>query len=208
MNLGNFYDGKEFETYRFLGAHVKNGGVMFRTYAPAALRVCVIGEFNHWTDTPMHRVENGQFWEAFIADAKPGQMYKYRIYKQDNSFMDHADPYAFSSELRPGTASVIADLEKYHFHDSRWMQKRTDNKNKPLNIYELHLGSWRRKDDPKEHIRKLEEAKEKGEGIDVSGGWYRYEEIGDLLIPYLKENHFNSLEIMPLNEYPSDGSEM
>lgn len=139
MNLGNFYDGKEFETYRFLGAHVKNGGVMFRTYAPAALRVCVIGEFNHWTDTPMHRVENGQFWEVFIADAKPGQMYKYRIYKQDNSFMDHADPYAFSSELRPGTASVIADLEKYHFHDSRWMQKRTDNKNKPLNIYELHL---------------------------------------------------------------------
>ena len=206
MNLGNFYDGKEFETYRFLGAHVKNGGVMFRTYAPAALRVCVIGEFNHWTDTPMHRVENGQFWEVFIADAKPGQMYKYRIYKQDNSFMDHADPYAFSSELRPGTASVIADLEKYHFHDSRWMQKRTDNKNKPLNIYELHLGSWRRKDDPKEHIRKLEEAKEKGEGIDVSGGWYRYEEIGDLLIPYLKENHFNSVEIMPLNEYPSDES--
>lgn len=205
MNLRAFYDGKEFETFEYLGAHCLRDGVVFRTYAPAADAVSVIGEFSDWKDCEMHRVENGQFWEAKIANAKPGQMYKYKIYHNGGN-VDHADPYAFFSEKRPGTASVIYDEYAYQYHDAGWMRNRSVFQNKPLNIYELHLGSWKRKDDPDQHVKELDEAKEKGVGIDVSDGWYHYDEIGDLLIPYLKENHYNSVEFMPLNEYPADES--
>lgn len=217
MNLQDFYDGREFSLYDFLGAHVTDGGTVFRVYAPSAGSVSVIGEFNGWKEMPMKRILNGQFYEVLIPEAKSGQMYKYRI-TSDKGTLDHADPYAFSSQLRPETASVIWDMNQYHFHDDTFMKARReegerqarDHKpplfDKPLNIYELHLGSWRRKDDPDELAKKLDEAKEKGEGIDVSGGWYRYEEIADLLIPYLEDHHFNAVEFMPLNEYPADES--
>ncbi len=206
MNLREFYDGKVFDAYEFLGAHADATGVTFRTYAPRAKGVCVIGEFNGWQNTECHRIENGEFWEARVEGAKPGQMYKFRIYQQDGQAMDHADPYAFYSELRPGTASVIYDRKKYAFHDQKWMESRSENWKKPLNIYELHLGSWRRKDDPKEHAKKVDEARENGTGIDVSDGWYTYSEIADLLVPYLIENHYTAVEIMPVNEHPADES--
>lgn len=228
MDLQKFYDGQEFSLYEFLGAHVTPSGVVFRTYAPSAREVSVIGAFNGWKGTPMHRVLNGQFFEAEIAEAKPGQMYKFQITSGAGTH-DHADPYAFSSQLRPETASIIWDMEAYRFRDGAYMKRRRDSVSgrtgmrkssgaaaagpgqplffdRPLNIYELHLGSWKRRDDPEELARKLDEAKEKGEGIDVSSGWYRYEEIADLLVPYLKENHFNAVEFMPLNEYPADES--
>lgn len=206
MNLQSFFDGKEFELDKFLGAHCTDDGVIFRTYAPAAKAVGVIGEFNNWQSTPMKRIENGQFWEVKIAAAKPGQMYKFQVTGPNGGVVDHADPYAFYSEMRPGTASVIYDRRTYHFHDDAWMRARTCGFDKPLNIYEMHLGSWRRKDDQEELVRRLDEAKEKGVGIDVSDGWYHYDEIGDMLIPYLQENHYNSVEFMPLNEYPADES--
>ncbi len=206
MNLREFYDGKVFDAYEFLGAHADATGVTFRTYAPRAKGVCVIGEFNGWQNTECHRIENGEFWEARVEGAKPGQMYKFRIYQQDGQAMDPADPYAFYSELRPGTASVIYDRKKYAFHDQKWMESRSENWKKPLNIYELHLGSWRRKDDPKEHAKKVDEARENGTGIDVSDGWYTYSEIADLLVPYLIENHYTAVEIMPVNEHPADES--
>lgn len=217
MNLQDFYDGNAFDLYNYLGAHVTPEGTIFRTYAPAAASVSVIGEFNGWHGQDMQRVLNGQFFETFVPGAKEGQMYKFRISSNAGTY-DHADPYAFSSQLRPQTASVIWDMDKYAFYDDKWMKKRReegqrqaqDHKppcfDKPLNIYELHLGSWKRKDDPDELARRLDEAREKGEGIDVSSGWYRYEEIAPLLIPYLKENHFNAVEFMPLNEYPADES--
>ena len=228
MDLQKFYDGQEFSLYEFLGAHVTPSGVVFRTYAPSAREVSVIGAFNGWKGTPMHRILNGQFFEVEIAEAKPGQMYKFQITSGAGTH-DHADPYAFSSQIRPETASIIWDLEAYRFHDGAYMKRRRDSVpgstamgksseaaaagqrqplfyDRPLNIYELHLGSWKRRDDPEELARKLDEAKEKGEGIDVSSGWYRYEEIADLLVPYLKENHFNAVEFMPLNEYPADES--
>lgn len=248
MDLQKFYDGQEFSLYEFLGAHVTPSGVVFRTYAPSAREVSVIGAFNGWRGTPMHRILNGQFFEAEIAEAKPGQMYKFQITSGAGTH-DHADPYAFSSQLRPETASIIWDMDAYRFRDGAYMKRRRNGRagmtgtgascvsglsgdrtgaadansfpgsgdvtvrpgqplffDKPLNIYELHLGSWKRRDDPEELARKLDEAKEKGEGIDVSSGWYRYEEIADLLVPYLKENHFNAVEFMPLNEYPADES--
>lgn len=187
MDYYNFHYGQEFEAYKKLGAHVRDDAAVFRVYAPAAARVSVIGEFSDWNEVPMTRDYDGQIWNCEIPGAASGQMYKYRIYKYDGSYMDHQDPYAFRSELRPGTASVLYDMRNYEFHDQEWMDKRSVMRDKPLNIYEIHFGSW----------------KKPGEGKE---DWYRYDELGDLLIPYLKENGYNYLEIMPLAEYPSDNS--
>ena len=199
MNYLNFYTGKEFEAHEFLGAHVDENGVLFRVYAPSASHVAVIGEFNGWTDTDMKPIHDGQFYECRIEDARPGQMYKYRIYRPDGGSLDHADPYAFYSEKRPGTASIIYDMKQYQFGDQEFMSKRGDFKNRPLNIYEINLGSWRRKDGG-EHDSDWQVP------ADASFGWFSYEETADLLIPYLKENHYNCVELMPLNEYPADES--
>ncbi len=207
MDYFGFDRGDAFDAHTYFGAHVVEKGVVFRTFAPAAKGVAVIGEFNDWTEQPMNSLYNGRFWECWVENAKPGQMYKFRIYKQDGSFIDHADPFAFWSELRSGTASVIYDLRNYEFDDKGWMQSRTDCKDRPLNIYELHFGSWRRKDG---EIRKSQdsdaEESDENQEVDVSKGWYRYEELADLLIPYLQENGYNYVELMPLNEYPADES--
>ena len=183
MDFNNFYNGQEFETYKYLGAFVHMNGVTFRTYAPAASQVSVIGEFNDWQETPMNRCGNGQFFEATISNAKVGQMYKYRIYN-NGSFVDHCDPYMYTSEVRPNNASIIFDMNQYTFHDDAWMNQRF-SEDMPINVYEMHFGSW----------------KKPGEEAD---DWYTYREMADLIIPYLKENHYNFLEIMPLNEYPND----
>ena len=183
MNFNNFYNGQEFETYKYLGAFVHQGGVTFRTYAPSASNVSVIGEFNEWQETPMNRCGNGQFFEVTLPQAKAGQMYKYRIF-HNGSFIDHCDPYMYTSEVRPHNASIIYDMNQYTFHDNQWMDQKFDS-SKPMNVYEMHFGSW----------------KKPGEKAD---DWYNYREMADLIIPYLKENHYNFLEIMPLNEYPND----
>lgn len=188
MDFYGFYTGKIFDAYRFLGAHVEpDAGVTFRTFAPGAAKISLIGEFTGWEEWAMNRVHDGNFWECRANTAKPGQMYKYRIYKRDGSFMDHCDPYGFGMELRPNSASIIRDLSAYSFQDEKWMQKRTDCKEKPLNIYELHFGSFRK---PSEE----------------PDGWYTYVEMADILIPYLKENGYNYIEIMPLSEHPCDES--
>lgn len=115
--------------------------------------------------------------------AEPGQIYKYVVYGQ-NGRVEHCDPYGFGMELRPGACSIIRDLTEYQFTDESWMKKRTRCFDKPLNIYELHLGSWKMK----------------------SGKWYSYNEIADDLIAYLKEYGYNYVEFMPLSEHPFDGS--
>ncbi|MDO5134472.1 MAG: 1,4-alpha-glucan branching protein GlgB [Eubacteriales bacterium] len=189
MDLYNFYTGKEFEAYEFLGAHVFDEGVTFRTFAPAASRISVIGEFNGWTETPMNRICDGNFWECTIYGAVQGQMYKYRIYGNNGTCRDHGDPFAFYSEVRPGTASVIWGREGYSFTDEKWMSQKKDAYHQPVNIYEMHFGSWKKKD--------------QGYGPE---SWYSYEELAEELIPYLKEQGYNYLEIMPLCEYPCDES--
>lgn len=135
----------------------------------------------------MHKVYDGNFWECYIPDARPGMMYKYRIYQQSGFFIDHCDPYGYGMELRPKNASIIRDLSTYHFKDSKWMEQRTDHRNQPLNIYELHFGSWKKPSEEEED-------------------WYSYTELADILLPYLKENGYNYLEIMPLSEHPCDES--
>lgn len=187
MDFYGFYTGTEFQAYEYLGAHYHNGKTIFRTFAPAALEISVIGEFNNWTETPMHKTFDSNFWECEIDGTKPEQMYKYRIYKRNGKVIDHCDPYGYYSELRPANASMIYDLSQFKFTDEKWIYNREDYGNKPLNIYELHFGSWKKKSDKAED-------------------WYTYSELADLLIPYLKENKYNFIEIMPLNEHPCDES--
>lgn len=112
-------------------------------------------------------------------------MYKFRIYKPDGSFIDHCDPYGFGMELRPHNASIVRDLDCFEFHDEQWMNNRTNRYNEPLNIYELHLGSWR---------------------VKSEGSFYTYRELAPLLIDYVKENGYNYVEFLPVSEHPCDES--
>ena len=187
MDFYGFYTGKIFDAYKYLGAHVEGEKTVFRTFAPSASRISVIGEFNQWTESPMEKIHDGNFWEFAADEAKPGMMYKYRIYDKSGKWIDHCDPYGYGMELRPNTASIIRKMDAYRFHDGKLMKNRSDRRKLPLNIYELHFGSFRK---PSEE----------------ADAWYNYEEMADILIPYLKENGYNYLELMPLNEYPCDES--
>lgn len=187
MDLYGFYTGKIFDAYQYLGAHLQDRGVCFRTFAPAASRITVIGEFNNWQEWEMNKISDGNFWELFVPDAAEGMMYKYCIYDRTGNCVEHCDPYGFGMELRPNSASVIRDMKSYSFSDEEWMNSRSDCRQKPLNIYEVHLGSFKKPEDKPD-------------------AWYTYKEMADILIPYLKKNGYNYLEIMPLNEYPCDES--
>ncbi len=187
MDFYGFYSGKIFDAYEYLGAHGLKKGVIFRTFAPSAIKVSLIGAFNQWQEQEMTKVYDGNFWEYYVKEAKPGEIYKYRIYQKDGYVIDHCDPYGFGMELRPNNASVIRDRKEYKFYDKKWMQSRNDCKKRPLNIYEVHFGSFKKP------------SKE-------ADAWYNYEEMANILIPYLKENGYNYLEIMPLNEHPCDES--
>ncbi|MFV0412302.1 MAG: 1,4-alpha-glucan branching protein GlgB [Oscillospiraceae bacterium] len=186
MELEQFYGGRAFTAYRFFGAHPQKGGVQFCTYAPAARRVCLVGGFNNWQEEEMPRQPGGVF-SLLCPAAAPGHLYKYRIYGPGGEAADHADPYGFAMELRPGGASVVASLAAFAFTDGEWMARRTKNYNRPLHIYEVHLGSW----------------KTPGGS---PGGWYTYLEIADELIAYALQNYYTHLEFMPLCEHPADSS--
>lgn len=187
MDFYGFYTGKIFDAYRYLGAHSDAKGTAFRTFAPAASRIRLIGDFNNWKGQEMQKVADGNFWECRVPAARPGMMYKYQIYDRNGNAVDHCDPYGFGMELRPASASLVRNMGSYRFHDDSWMHTRSDCRKKPLNIYELHFGSFKKPSDQPD-------------------AWYSYEEMADILIPYLKENGYNYLEVMPLNEYPSDES--
>lgn len=187
MDIYGFYTGKIFDAYDFLGCHLDGNRGYFRTYAPNASRVTVIGEFTGWKDYEMNRIHDGKFWELITDGVKDGMMYKYRIYGRDGSVTEHCDPYGFGMELRPDSASIARDMNRYVFHDTKWMRDRSDCRRGPLNIYEIHAGSW--KTNPEN-----------------ANGWYKYNELADILIPYLKENGYNYVEMMPIAEHPCDNS--
>lgn len=185
MDYYGFYTGKILDAYKYLGCHLDGKSAVFRTFAPAAVKISVIGEFNNWTEEPMNRIYDGNFWECVISGVKTGMMYKYRIYKKDGTFTDHADPYGFGMEMPPMSASVVRNLHSYKWNDEVWLKKRTDCKTKVLNIYEVHLGSWKKKEDDT---------------------WYSYSEIAGPLISYVREKGYNYIEIMPIAEHPCDNS--
>ena len=145
MDFYGFYTGQEFTAYSYLGAHLGDEGTVtvFRTFAPNAMNVSVIGEFNHWQETPMQKAYDGNFWECSIENAREGMMYKYRIYSKNGTYIDHCDPYGFYAEVRPGTASIIYGLSNYEFQDAAYLKRRKGGRNIPMNIYEIHAGSWK-----------------------------------------------------------------
>ena len=188
MDFYGFYMGQEFEAYRFLGAQVQgDGSVVFRTFAPNAASISVIGDFNSWQGSDMHKIYDGNFWELTVPQVEVGSRYKFRITSQTRNTIDHCDPYGFGSEKRPHTASVVHTLDRYSFQDGAWMDRRGEGYQQPLNIYEVHLGSWQRKSD-------------------APDDWYTYEELAQRLIPYVKECGYNYIELMPLAEHPCDAS--
>lgn len=189
MNIQDFYIGKSFDAYEFFGAHKIGNKILFRVYAPNAAKVSLVGEFNDWQEEEMEQQYQSGIYSITSESARVGMMYKYCIHTRDGQVVYHCDPYGFAMELRPNSASYIVDLEEYKFSDDEWMNKRDKCYNKPLNIYEIHMGSWMKKNDET-----------------YNNGWYRYNEIADRLINYVKENGFTHIEIMPLCEHPVDCS--
>ena len=186
INIQDFYIGKTFDAHTYFGAHLEKDGVWFRVYAPCAEKVSLIGDFNQWQGQWMERCEYHGVYQLFLSNAKPGMLYKYKIYG-GGRVTDHCDPYGFGMELRPGSASVIVDLKEYHFQDSNWLKQRQKSYEQPMNIYEMHLGSWKTKSE-------------------TSSSWYTYDELAKPLISYLSENGYNYVEFMPLCEHPADCS--
>lgn len=197
FSMDEFYRGDSMNAYRFFGAHpasADDSGIMFRVYAPHAWQMEVIGDFNGWNgwNHRMNKV-NSSVYELYVPEARVGQLYKFRVYQQGGNVVDKADPYAFHSQLRPDTASVITRINPDSvFNDDEWMASRTKCYDKPMNIYEMHMGSWKR------HYGKS--------AADGAAQWFHYDEIAEDLVQYVKENNFTHIEVMPLAEYPFDGS--
>ena len=192
-----FHKGNSLEAYKIFGAHFEknNGkkGVRFTVYAPHALNVQVIGDFNHWygENHYMEKYTDGGIFTLFIEGIKEYDTYKFRIQTRYGNWIDKTDPYAYFSEYRPSTASKVFNVDGFKWADKRWLNKRTKNFDKLLNIYEVHLGSWKIK-------------KDNSDGTDIN--YYSYEEMIDKIIPYVKEHGYSHIELMPLTEYPFDGS--
>ena len=202
--LNDFLFGQSLEAHKYFGAHfvthetitktpkgrnkkVLEKGVLFRLYAPLADDVSIIGEWNSWTAgaSPMKKVDISGVWELFVPGLSNYQSYKYHFKNAKGYYVDKADPYAFYSEYRPNSCSRLFDVEGFIWHDKPYLNTRTRNFDKAMSIYEMHLGSW------------------KGQ---VDGRNLSYEEVADFLIPYLKEHAYTHIEIMPITQYPFDGS--
>jgi 1,4-alpha-glucan branching enzyme len=189
-------EGTHYLKYKKLGSHVieLNGvkGVCFAVWAPNAQRVSVIGNFNNWDGrVHMMRVRGSSgIWELFIPDLKEGEIYKYEIKsKHGDQLITKADPYGFYAEIRPSTASVVYDLDRYKWNDDKWMEERAKKNllDSAISIYEVHLGSWRRV--PEEGNRFL-----------------TYREMADTLIPYVKDLGYTYFQLLPVSEHPLDES--
>ncbi len=189
-----FYTGGCFDAYRFLGAHPVSDdeaeGWFFRVWAPSAPEVLLCGDFNAWQGQPMAFAPGG-VWSLAVPAAREGQLYKYEMPGQGGSRVLHSDPYAFGTELRPKNASVLTRLD-FRFDDAAWLESRDKCRNRPLNIYELHAGSWRHRTPD--------------ETQDGPAAWYDYEALAARLIPWLTEHHYTHVELLPLSEHPFDGS--
>ena len=190
-----FGQGNHYEIYKKLGAHEVTAGkkgVYFAVWAPHAKSVSVIGEFNGW-DAAADRMERQEplgIYTVFVPEAKDGQMYKYCIETESGELIYKADPFANYAELRPGTASRITDVSHLKWTDDRWMKsrKKWDNKENPLSIYEVHMGSWMR------HPGREDE------------GFYTYREFAEAITKYVKKMGYTHVELMGIAEHPFDGS--
>ncbi|EHK2326878.1 1,4-alpha-glucan branching protein GlgB [Clostridium perfringens] len=194
LSFDLFLEGKEHSAYKFMGAHFvtenRKRGVRFTTWAPSSSKIYVIGDFNNWElkeEYSMKKINERGIWSLFLPKLEEGINYKFAVVNEcGNNTVYKADPYAFKSELRPNTASVLTKIKSFRWGDKRWLNKREKEglNNKPMNIYELHLGSWKRK----------------------NGEFITYEEISHILPEYIKEMGYTHVEFMPINEHPLDAS--
>ena len=188
-----FKQGNNCEAYRYFGAHLETrvgeSGVVFRVWAPHAAAISVVGDFNSWKpgSHPMRKVDGDSVWELFIPGMKEYDVYKYCVTTRAGDLVYKADPYAFHAETRPSNGSKVYDLSGFAWHDAAWQaaQKKADVINGPMNIYEMHAGSWKLKE---------------------GGKPYNYSELADELIPYIKDMGYTHVELLPVMEYPFDGS--
>ncbi len=193
-----FGTGVHYDIYKKLGAHLQTmdgvSGVRFAVWAPHAKRVWVVGSFNGWDEKAdeMERLEPNGIYELFIPGAQYGDYYKFLILTQDGKKLYKADPYANWAEMRPGTASRVADISSLSWSDDAWMKARAETENiyeKPMNIYEVHPGSWMRHP-----------------GYSEEDGFYTYRELAEALADYVKEMGYTHVEFMGIPEHPFDGS--
>lgn len=190
-----FGEGNHYKIFDKLGAHplqIKNvSGVNFAVWAPNAKRVSVIGDFNNWDgrQNPMRARKNSGVWELFIPGLKNFDKYKFEIKTQENYILKKSDPYGNFAQLRPDNASVIFDINKYKWNDATWRSLRTKNPptSGPINIYEVHLGSWKRI-------------------VEEDNRFLTYREFADEIVPYIKKMNYTHIELMPIAEHPFDGS--
>nr|WP_288827421.1 1,4-alpha-glucan branching protein GlgB [uncultured Clostridium sp.] len=191
-----YNNGRHYEIYEKLGAHPKtyNGkqGMYFAVWAPHASQVGVVGDFNGWNPdlNPMVPLADSGIWEVFVPEVGPGQLYKYSVTTSSGKILFKADPYAFYAEFRPQTASITYDLSAYPWKDQAWVKEREkqDPLSGPVSIYEVHLGSWKRKN---------REDKE---------GFYTYKEAAHELAEYIKDMGYTHIELLGIAEHPYDGS--
>ena len=188
-----FNRGEHYQIYKFMGAQLKiennQKGVRFSVWAPSARQVSVVGEFNNWNKftNQMEEVGDSGIWTTFVPDIGEGTLYKYSIKGLYGDTFLKSDPVAFYSEKSPNTASIVTSLDKYDWNDKLWMNKRKERKphTDPINIYEVHAGSWK---------------------TDKEGNEYNYRRLADELIPYVEEMGYTHIELMPLTEFPFGGS--
>ena len=183
-----FHRGEYRQAYEYFGAHPNRSSTIFRIWAPTAKSVAIVGDFNNWNareEDYCQKITNEGIWEVEIKKVKKGAIYKFQIETSWGQKILKADPYAFYSELRPQTASVVNGIPKFRWADKKWLNNREIGYAKPINIYEVHLGSWKKKED---------------------GTYYNYREIAELLVEYMLEMNYTHIEIMPITEYPFDGS--
>ena len=191
-----FGEGTHYEIYNKLGAHPKTfdgkTGYYFAVWAPHAASVSVVGDFNNWDPDacPMQVLETSGIYERFIPDIKPGELYKFAITTQTGKVIFKADPFAQYAEYRPGTASITAFSDNFHWNDAAWVQKRESINpcEAAMSIYEVHLGSWKKKNRPEKD------------------GYYTYKEAAAELAAYVKEMGYTHIELMGIAEHPYDGS--
>mgnify|MGYP000538701781 FL=1 len=191
-----FNNGRHYEIFEKMGAHPKKykgkSGMYFAVWAPHAEQIGVVGDFNSWNPeaNPMQPLADSGIWEAFVPGIATGELYKYAITTKSGKILFKADPYAFSAEYRPGTASVTTDISGFQWSDDAWMEKRgsADPLNAPMSIYEVHLGSWRRKNRPEKD------------------GCYTYVEAAKELADYVTDMGYTHVELMGIAEHPYDGS--
>ena len=196
-DLHLFGEGTHYRLYEKLGAHLMecdgDRGVCFAVWAPNAERVSVIGEFNQWDGRrhPMRSRGVSGLWELFVPVLHRGERYKYEIKTRYEGYVaTKSDPFGLLSEMRPNTASIVWDLDRYEWRDRDWMAARKSRQSldAPIAIYEVHLGSWKRTADP------------------IGMRWLSYRELADELVSYVKDMGFTHIELMPVTEHPYDGS--